>query len=343
MRGRSDNVSPVVAEEDIHAYVDGILDGTRRSRVEAYLAAHPQEAARVETYRAQNIGLHVLYDSVPNTSLPAPMADMAKRLQHAIRRQKRHRSMALLAASVCAVAVTGAVAWGTVGPEIFGGKEIQVASAPDTVQSEGDEPGFYPPIDRISGGHDAATLGLLSEHYAGAPMQAPDLEQLGFKLMVQRVFPTASGPGAQLLYQNQAGDWIALYIGGDQRSGQTKFSYVKREGVSMFYWRRGALAYGLSGGLQREELNKIAKNVSDQLNVANLQGAAREGDTASPALESLPQLTVEQQSEEQVAEPPRVTPVVEDTSSVAPEPEDRKRESEPSTSTVEEPKKPEDT
>lgn len=268
MNTPSNIVTPSVTEEDIHAYVDGILDRHRRSRVEAYLAAHPEEAARVEAYRAQNIGLHVLFDTTPYTPLPNRLVETASQLQGAMRRQRRTRSYALLAASVCALAVTGVLGWltftGNLG-DATAGKNVEVAAAPASEETASDGDQFYPPFDRISGGPEANTLSLLAEHYAGAPMQAPNLETLGFKLVVQRVFPTPRGPGVQLLYQNQQGDWITLYIGGDQRIGETKFSFVKREGVSMAYWRRGSLSYGLSGGLQREELAKLAQSVSEQL------------------------------------------------------------------------------
>ena len=285
MNTPSNIVSPSVTEEDIHAYVDGILDRHHRSRVEAYLAAHPEEAARVEAYRAQNIGLHVLFDTTPLAPVPEDLADMADRLQGVLQRQRRTRSYGLLAASVCAVAVTGMLGWliftGNLGDAVSS-ENVQVAEAP-TESAQSVEDAFYPPFDRISGGPEANTLSLLAEHYAGAPMQAPNLETLGFKLVVQRVFPTPRGPGVQLLYQNNEGDWITLYIGGDQRTGETKFSFVKREGVSMAYWRRGALSYGLSGGLQKEELAKLAQSVSEQLgSVARAQErtvAPRVGET----------------------------------------------------------------
>ena len=268
MNTPSNIVLPSVTEEDIHGYVDGILDGHDRSRVEAYLAAHPEEAARVEAYRAQNIGLHALFDETPFTPAPEELAEMADELRGAMRRQRRTRSYALMAASLSALAVTGVLGWltftGNLG-DSGSAKNVEIAAAPVPEETASDGDQFYPPFDRISGGPEATTLSLLAEHYAGAPMQAPNLETLGFKLIVQRVFPTPRGPGVQLLYQNRQGDWITLYIGGDQRTGETKFSFVKREGVSMAYWRRGALSYGLSGGLQKEELAKLAQSVSDQL------------------------------------------------------------------------------
>jgi anti-sigma factor RsiW len=42
---------PVVTEEELHAYVEGVLPAARAAEVEAYLASRPDEAARVSAYR----------------------------------------------------------------------------------------------------------------------------------------------------------------------------------------------------------------------------------------------------------------------------------------------------
>jgi anti-sigma factor RsiW len=59
-----------ITEEDLHAYVDGALDGARRLDVALYLAISPIEAARVESFRAQKEGIHALFDEVIVEPLP---------------------------------------------------------------------------------------------------------------------------------------------------------------------------------------------------------------------------------------------------------------------------------
>ena len=67
-----------ITENDLHAYVDGTLDGARRLAVSLYLAAHPAEAARVEAFRAQKEAVHVLFGSIVEEPLP-------QRLKRALR------------------------------------------------------------------------------------------------------------------------------------------------------------------------------------------------------------------------------------------------------------------
>ena len=42
-----------VTEDELHAYADGELPDDRRSAVEAWLAAHPDDMARVGAWRAR--------------------------------------------------------------------------------------------------------------------------------------------------------------------------------------------------------------------------------------------------------------------------------------------------
>ena len=60
-----------VTEDELHAYVDGELPLERRGDVEAWLASHPDDAARVAAWRAVADQLHARYDSVADEPLPA--------------------------------------------------------------------------------------------------------------------------------------------------------------------------------------------------------------------------------------------------------------------------------
>src|ERR1700737_998150 len=59
-----------VTEDELHAYVDNELPAERRGDVEAWLAAHPDDAERVQSWRAMAEALHVRYDSVADEAVP---------------------------------------------------------------------------------------------------------------------------------------------------------------------------------------------------------------------------------------------------------------------------------
>src|ERR1700732_5584791 len=59
-----------VTEDELHAYVDNELPAERRGDVEAWLAAHPEDAGRVQSWRAMAEALHARYDSVADEAVP---------------------------------------------------------------------------------------------------------------------------------------------------------------------------------------------------------------------------------------------------------------------------------
>ena len=77
-----------IAEDDLQGYVDGQLDPHRRAIVEAYLAINPDEAERIEAYRTQRIGMHVLFDRASDEAVPSHLAELERQLSRALRRRR---------------------------------------------------------------------------------------------------------------------------------------------------------------------------------------------------------------------------------------------------------------
>jgi len=62
---------PPVTEEELHAYVDGELAADRRDAVEAWLASHPEDAARVAQWRAQADAIRARFAMLASEPVPA--------------------------------------------------------------------------------------------------------------------------------------------------------------------------------------------------------------------------------------------------------------------------------
>uniref|UniRef100_UPI00261E6335 anti-sigma factor family protein n=1 Tax=Thiohalobacter sp. TaxID=2025948 RepID=UPI00261E6335 len=69
----SDERKDGIQDADLHAYLDGELDADRRLAVEAHLARHPSDRARLESWRAQQAALHHRFDAVLAEPLPAAL------------------------------------------------------------------------------------------------------------------------------------------------------------------------------------------------------------------------------------------------------------------------------
>src|SRR6202163_3879851 len=94
-----------VTEDELHAYVDNELPAERRGNVEAWLAAHPDDAERGRSWREMAEALHARYDSVSDEAVP-------KRLEiERLVRQPRGWIYSAVAATLVAFIAGGGVGW----------------------------------------------------------------------------------------------------------------------------------------------------------------------------------------------------------------------------------------
>src|SRR4051794_17417310 len=85
-----------VTEDELHAYIDDELPLERRADVEAWLAAHAEDAERVQSWRAMADALHARYDAVADEAVP-------KRLEiERLVRQPRKWGYGVIAAALLA-------------------------------------------------------------------------------------------------------------------------------------------------------------------------------------------------------------------------------------------------
>src|SRR6516164_9227413 len=94
-----------VTEDEFHAYVDNELPAERRSDVEAWLSTHPEDAERVQSWRAMAETLHARYDSVANEPVPQRLE-----LERLVQQPRRWLAGAI-AASLLAFAAGGGTGW----------------------------------------------------------------------------------------------------------------------------------------------------------------------------------------------------------------------------------------
>ena len=94
-----------VTEDELHAYVDNELPAERRGDVETWLASHPDDAERVQSWRTMAEALHARYDSVANEPVP-------KRLElERLMQPPRKWVYGAIAASVLAFIAGGGTGW----------------------------------------------------------------------------------------------------------------------------------------------------------------------------------------------------------------------------------------
>ena len=249
---------PTVSESELHAYADGLLDGHRHTEVEAWLAAHPDDAERVTAYRRQNEALHALFDPVLNEPVP-----------HRLRRPEQQPWSAMPALRFAAVmawlAIGGALGW-----FLHGERAGRPAAGMALVHQAAVAHAVYTPEVRhpveVGAEQETHLLAWLSKRL-GAPVKAPHLAEAGYELVGGRLLPGANGPAAQFMYQDGRGQRLTLYVRSDVGGNrETAFRYARENNVGVFYWIDGPFGYALSGDLEKPELMRVAQLVYHQLN-----------------------------------------------------------------------------
>jgi len=246
-----------ILEAELHAYVDGELTADRRAAVEAWLAANPQDAARVAAWRAQADLINARYAGVAQEPIP-PRLDVE-------RLGRRERRWPLLAAAVVAAFVLGGLA-GWFGRETWtggvGGTRVLTADAIDAHKLYVVE--VRHPVE-VAGNEQAHLVQWLSKRL-GYDVRAPDLGSIGLKLVGGRLLPGASGAGAALLmYEGPSGERFTIYCSRSQAPG-TALRYQVAGSVAAFYWVDDNKGFVVSGPADRDRLLKVAQSVYDQEN-----------------------------------------------------------------------------
>ena len=246
-----------VIEAELHAYIDGLLPAERRAEIEAYLAAHPEDAQRTRAWREQNQALHTWFDPVLSEALPARLrrSTLLRRMPPALR-------YAAVAAWFALGGVTGwyVHAYNTAksADSIAFAREAVIAHV---VYS----PEVRHPVE-VGADQEAHLVAWLSKRL-GATLKVPQLQRVGYQLVGGRLLPGNQGPVAQFMFQDGNGRRLTLYVRrGARDSSETAFRFAQERGVGVFYWLDGKFGYALSGEIDKAALLRVAEAVYQQLN-----------------------------------------------------------------------------
>jgi anti-sigma factor RsiW len=257
-----------IGDDDLQAYVDGRLAPDRVAAVEAYLEDHPDVAARIGAYRRQ---LQELKDRLrPKAEEPIP-ARLRVGAILAERRLSKHRHLRAIALSCIWLVIGSALGWSAkeaLGPtmslseasvrlssmlrEAVSAHRIFVAEVAHPVEVKADQ---------------AAHLAQWITKRLGRSLPIPNLSGAGLKLMGGRVLPAGPETAAQLMYEDEQGTRVTLYVRAGE-SGQTAFRFAQHGDLLTFYWIDDGYGFVVSAMIDRDRLLKIAELVFHQLELS---------------------------------------------------------------------------
>jgi anti-sigma factor RsiW len=243
-----------VTEDELHAYVDDELPAERRADVEAWLRAHPDDAARVRSWRTMAEALHARYDTIADEPVP-------RRLEiERLVRQPRKWIYGTIAATLAAFIVGGGSGWLARGaaakPSTFQSFTLDAMDAHKLYVVEVRHPVEVP-------GDQRAHLQQWLTNRCGWNVRAPELDSTGLKLVGGRLLPGPTGPASFLMYESASGERFTVYTAKSSTEA-TQMRYTSRNNEGALFWADGGVGYVVSGNSDRERLTQVARLVYEQ-------------------------------------------------------------------------------
>ncbi len=250
-----------ITEDDLHAYVDKVLEPERQAEVASYLTAHPDVAQRVAAFSDQRELLRTALAPIAEEPLP-PELNLSRIIES--RRQRPRVPAWWAVAAMLLVCLSGAGGWILRG-EVPGAPTLSGLTA--LAQEATASYNVYAP-DRIRPvelrASDSAQLVQWASNRLHQPVKVPDLAGTGFRLMGGRVVATSHGPAAMFMYDNDHGERLVVLtrpMSADQGAPMTPHASGD---VAGFSWADNGMGYSLVSQAPTDSLRPLANEVRRQ-------------------------------------------------------------------------------
>lgn len=251
-----------VTEDELHAYVDGELPDDRKEAVGAWLATNPEQATQVAAWRAQADSIRARYGAVAGEPVPERL-QLDRIIRNDANARWSARSFAAVAATILfAFVVGGGAGWfarsaTSVAP---GGSDKITADAVEAYRLYVVE--VRHPVE-VPGTELAHMRQWLSKR-VGEPLQVPDLQSIGLKLVGGRLLPGPTGAAAFYMYEGPSGERFTIYC-AKAGGPETALHFKKGERYASFTWVDDKVGYVVSGPADRDRLEAVTKTVYEQI------------------------------------------------------------------------------
>src|SRR4029453_8395449 len=189
-----------ITEDDLHAYVDGVLEPEREAEVAAYLEGHPDMARRVAAFSDHRDPLRKALAPIRGEPVPSQL-----NLSRIIESRRRRSSPVWWAiAAMLMLSIGGLGGW-----VVRGSLQSSSGGLAALAQEAAYSYSVYAP-DRVRPvemrASDSAQLVQWVSNRLKQPVKLPDLTGSGYRLMGGRLIATSHGPAAMFMYDDDRGD-----------------------------------------------------------------------------------------------------------------------------------------
>jgi len=248
-----------ITEEDLHAYVDCVLEPERRVVVDAYLNSHPDVAKRVGAFADQRDVLRAALAPIADEPLP-PKLNLSRIIQQSPRSRTSPAWWAI--AAMLLVSIGGFGGWTARGsmqapPSGLAALAQEAANSYNVYASD-----HVRPVEMRA--TDSAQLVQWVSNRLHRPVRVPDLTTSGYRLMGGRLVATAHGPAAMFMYDDDHGSRLVVLTRPMSTDQNAPMIPQSRDDVAGFTWADGGMGYSLVGQTVAESLRPIANEVRRQ-------------------------------------------------------------------------------
>jgi anti-sigma factor RsiW len=248
-----------ITEDDLHAFVDHVLEPERQEEVASYLEAHPDVARRVASFSDQRDLLRTALAPIADEPLP-PELNLARIIGN--RGQRRAPAWWAVAAMLL-VCLGGAGGW-----VVRGSMETPTSGLASLAQEATYSYNVYAP-DRARPveirASDSAQLVQWASNRLHQQIKVPELANSGYRLMGGRVVATSHGPAAMFMYDNDHGERLVVLTRPMTTDQGAPMTPQTSGDVAGFSWADGGMGYSLVGQSPSENLRPIANEVRRQV------------------------------------------------------------------------------
>lgn len=254
-----------VDEDDLHAFVDDLLDAPRRQQVQDHLDRHPRAAAQVHGLRAQRQALRGLFAGVADEPMPARL-DLRRVVAERGQPARRAPIWRLAAALALTTGLGAAGGWWAHGTNAEAGAGIASLSreaaetyavfATDTAR----------PVEIAADRRDDLDRWVSSR--LRRPVPIPDLRRAGFRFVGGRLVATGHGPAALFIYDGANDTRIALLARQMVVDRDTPAMLKAGGAFGGWSWADKGLGYSLVGNDGAGDLHPLADEARRQVRLS---------------------------------------------------------------------------
>ena len=254
-----------ILQEDLHAFVDGLLEPDRQREVQDYMDRRPEAAEMVSALSAQRQALRAAFSDVADEPIPSRL-NLQRLIEERPARVGRAPVWRIAAAVTLTLGLGGAGGWLARGASEEASAGIASLAREANANYAVYAPDTFRPVE-IDGAHKADLVRWVSTRLK-RPVPVPDLERSGFRLAGGRLVATEHGPAALFFYDGAKGTRLAL-MARPMAIQQNTPTMQRNDGPFGGYsWADDGLGYSVVGNDDATDLHPLADEARRQIRMS---------------------------------------------------------------------------